>query len=321
MRVVLSSREGEAFFHLVDELAAELPELEVVRASNQDELMAALPECEVFFGRVTDQICEAAPKLRWVQAPSAGVEHVPGVRALRERDIVVTNSRGAHGPSIGEHTFALLLALTRQLPLCFERQRERSWKREDIYFGGAREIRGMTMGLLGYGAIGRGVAQRAKGFELDLLAVDAQAHDPRPHLDEVWPPSRLPELLARSDVVVVSTPLTTETRHLLDAEAIGRMKPDAYLIVVSRGGIVDEAALVEAMQRGHLAGAALDVTEQEPLPPDSPLWDLPNIILTPHTAGASIGKERRVVEIFVDNLRRYRRGEQLVNLVDRERGY
>jgi phosphoglycerate dehydrogenase-like enzyme len=320
MKLVLASREGEAYFHLLDDLTAEVPGLEIVRATGPDEVKAALPEAEIFFGFVTAEICEAAPKLRWVQSPSAGVEHVPGILALRERDITVTNSRGAHGPSIGEHTFALLLALTRELPYCFDQQRQRSWARGDIYRR-AREIRGMTMGLLGYGAIGRGVAQRAKGFDLDLLAVDAQAHDPRPYLEELWPPAQLPELLARSDVVVVSTPLTPETRHLLDAEAIGRMKADAYLIVVSRGGIVDEAALTEAMRRGHLAGVGLDVTEKEPLPPDSPLWDIPNLIITPHMAGASAPKERRVVEILRENVRRYGRGEPLVNLVDRELGY
>jgi phosphoglycerate dehydrogenase-like enzyme len=320
MKLVLATREGEGWFHLLDELPAEIPGLEIVRATTKEEILAEAPDCEVLFGAVTAELCEAAPNLRWVQASSAGVEYIPGIPALRERDIVVTNARGAHGPSIGEHTFALLLALTRELPICLDRQRQRSWKRDDLYRR-AREIQGMTMGLLGYGAIGRGVAQRAKGFGLDLLAVDAQAHDPRPYVDEVWPPARLPELLARSDVVVVSTPLTAETRHLIDAEAIGRMKPDAYLIVVSRGGIVDEAALYEAMRGGHLAGAGLDVTETEPLPPDSPLWDLSNVIITPHMAGASSPKERRVVEILKDNLRRYHRGEPLVNLVDRELGY
>jgi phosphoglycerate dehydrogenase-like enzyme len=320
MKVLLASREGEAYFELLDELSGEVPELEFVRARTREEILEAVCDCDVLFGHVTAELCEAAPKLRWVQAPSAGVEHVPGITALRERDIIVTNARGAHGPSIGEHAFALLLALTRMLPTCFAQQREHVWGREGIYRQ-AREIRGMTMGLLGYGAIGRGVAQRAQGFELDLLAVDIRPHDPRPYVDEVWPPERLPELLERSDVVVVSTPLTSETRHLLDAAALDRMKPDAFLIVVSRGGIVEEAALAAAMGRGHLAGAALDVTEKEPLPADSPLWDIPNLILTPHMAGASAPKERRVVEIFKDNLRRYSRGEGLVNLVDRELGY
>jgi phosphoglycerate dehydrogenase-like enzyme len=320
MKVLLASREGEGYFDLLDELRGELTDLEFVRARTKEEILAAAADCDVYFGHVTAELCEAAPKLRWVQAPSAGVEHVPGIVALRERDIIVTNARGAHGPSIGEHAFALLLALTRELPTCLAQQREHTWGREGIYRQ-AREIRGLTMGLLGYGAIGRGVAQRANGFELELLAVDARPHDPRPYLEEVWPPERLPELLERSDVVVVSTPLTTETRGLIDAVAIDRMKPDAYLIVVSRGGIVDEAALAAAMKRGHLAGVGLDVTAKEPLPADSPLWDIPNLIITPHMAGASAPKERRVVEIFKDNLRRYAKGEGMVNLVDRELGY
>ena len=177
------------------------------------------------------------------------------------------------------------------------------------------------MGILGYGALGRGVAQRAQGFDLNLLAVDARAVEGHPYIEEVWPSSRLPELLEQSDVVVVATPLTDETRHLLDAAALARMKSDAYLIVVSRGGIVDEVALAEALRAGKLAGAALDVTEIEPLPVDSPLWDVPNLILTPHTAGASAPKERRVVAILQENLIRYQAGDPLLNVVDPVTGF
>jgi len=318
MKLVMTGREGEAFFHLVEEM--DLPGLEVVRTNTMEETLAAVADAEVFFGHPSVPLTDAAPALRWIQAPSAGVEHIVKIPAILERNITVTNSRGAHGPSIGEHAIALLLALTRELHTCFKQQAEHNWTREVLYKTN-REIQGMTMGILGYGALGRGIAQRAQGFELNLLAVDARAVEGHPFIDEVWPPSRLPEMLELADVIVVATPLTAETRLLLDAAALARMKPDAYLIVVSRGGIVDEAALETALRDGKLAGAALDVTAIEPLPAGSPLWEAPNLILTPHTAGASAPKERRVVEIFRENIVRYVAGDPLLNVVDPVTGF
>src|SRR5829696_6928645 len=265
MKVVMTGREGEAFFYLIKEM--DLPDLEVVHTLTPDETLAAVTDAEIFFGFPTIQLTDAAPALRWIQAPSAGVEHIVKIPAILERNIAVTNSRGAHGPSIGEHAIALLLAMTRELHVCFKQQQEHVWERNVLYRTN-RETMGMTMGILGYGALGRGIAQRAHGFEMNLLAVDARAVDGHPYVDEVWPSSRLNEMLELVDVLVVSTPLTAETRNLIDADALARMKPDAYLVVVSRGGIVNEAALEAALRNGKLAGAALDVTETEPLPAD-----------------------------------------------------
>jgi phosphoglycerate dehydrogenase-like enzyme len=182
-------------------------------------------------------------------------------------------------------------------------------------------MRGSTMGIIGYGAIGRGVAQRARGFDMDVLAVDPHPEPEAPFVVETWGMERLSDLLEQSDVVVVAAPLTAESYHLIDADALARMKPDAYLIVVSRGGIVDEDALVDALHEGRLAGAGIDVTEVEPLPADSRLWDAPNVVITPHTAGDSSEKERRCVEILRENLLRFTQGEALLNLVDKRRGY
>ena len=315
LSVLVASGEGQDFFHLLDDI----PGVTVKRCA-PPEVMDHCGEIDVFYGRPSADILAAAPKLRWIQAPSAGVEFVANIPALVESEIVLTNTSGAHGPSIGEHTFALLLALTRHIPASVDQQRRHHWDRGALYRT-AREIGGMTMGIIGFGALGRGIAQRAGAFEIDLLAVDAQALDGDPYLDEVWPVSRLDDLLSASDVVVVSAPLTSETHHLLNADRLALMKPDAYLIAVSRGGIIDEAALVAALTAGKLAGAALDVQEKEPLPEDSPLWDAPNLLLTPHLAGASAPKERRVVEIFRDNLERFVNGDPLVNVVDKRRGY
>jgi phosphoglycerate dehydrogenase-like enzyme len=318
MKLLLAAREGEAHFHLIDELP--IPDLDVRRAASADEVLASIGDVEVLYGFPTAEVVAAAPALRWVQSPSAGVEYVARIPTLVDSPILVTNTRGAHGPSISEHVFAMLLNFTRGLPSAIDWQRRRHWGRQEGYRA-LREIKGATMGIVGFGAIGRAVAQRALAFEMDVLALDAQAVDGSPFVDEVWPPSRLPELLARAEVVVVAAPLTAETHHLLDAAALGTMRPDAYLIVVSRGGIVDEDALAAALGAGKLAGAGLDVTEHEPLPPESPLWDLPNLLITPHLAGASDAKERRCVEIFRDNIIRYVNGDPLLNLVDKRLGY
>lgn len=315
LKVLLCSQEGEDFFHLLDDLK----DVSIKRVQ-PSEVNDNIADIEVYFGFPSKDLLPIAPKLKWIQAHSAGVEFVARIPELVSSDIILTNTRGAHGPSIGEHALALLLALTRHIPESLEQQRRKHWERGRLYRT-AREIGGSTMGIIGFGALGRGIAQRALAFEMNLLAVDAQAVNGEPFLDEVWPVSRLDDLMEQSDVVVVAAPLTAETRHLIDAERLARMKKDAYLIVVSRGGIVVEDALLDVLKEGRIAGAALDVVEQEPLPADSPLWDAPNFILTPHLAGASAPKERRVVEIFRDNIVRYQNGEPLLNVVDKSRGY
>jgi phosphoglycerate dehydrogenase-like enzyme len=318
MKVVLTQTEGSAHFRLLDDL--DLPDLRIVFAQDHDELAREIADADVFYGFPTAELLQAATALRWIQSPSAGVNYLLDLPQLVNSDIVLTNTSGAHGPSIGEHTFALLFALTRRIPESAEAQRKRHWARVELYRTG-REMRGLTMGIVGYGAIGRAVAQRARGFEMNILAVDTQPDSDAPFVAETWGMDRLPELLAQSDVVVVAAPLTAESYHLFDAQALGHMKPDAYLIVVSRGGIVDENALVDALKGGRLAGAGLDVTEIEPLPENSPLWDAPNVVITPHIAGDSVEKERRCVEILRENLQRYANGETLVNVIDKQLGY
>lgn len=318
MKVVLTQTEGYPHFGLLDDL--DLPGLCIARVTTAEELAREIIDADVLYGFPTADLLRAGRALRWIQSPSAGVNYLQHLPELVESDIVLTNTRGAHGPSIGEHTFALLFALTRHIPESLQAQRERHWARPELYRT-SKEIRGRTMGIIGYGAIGRAVAQRATGFEMEILAVDPHPEPGAPFVAETWTMDRLPDLLAQSDVVVVSAPLTPESHHLLDAAALTRMKPDAYLIVVSRGGIVDEAALADALKSGRLAGAGIDVAEIEPLAADSPLWDAPNLVITPHTAGDSSEKERRCVEILRENLIRFAHGEALLNVVDKRRGY
>ncbi|MGB3307172.1 MAG: D-2-hydroxyacid dehydrogenase [Thermomicrobiales bacterium] len=315
LKVLISSGEGERYFPLLDDV----PGITVTRCE-RDEIAANAADIDVFYGHPSVEMLKLAPKLKWIQSPSAGVEFVANVPELVASDIILTNTRGAHGPSIGEHTMALLLALTRHIPESLDQQHRRHWERGSLYRT-AREVGGLTMGIIGFGSLGRGIAQRAQAFDMKLLAVDAQAVNGQPFLDDVWPVSRLDDLLEQSDVVVIAAPLTPETHHLIDADRLAKMKDDAYLIVVSRGGIVVEEALLETLKSGKLAGAGIDVVEHEPMAPDDPFWDAPRMILTPHLAGASAPKERRVVEIFRDNLIRFQNGEPLLNEVDKSRGY
>jgi phosphoglycerate dehydrogenase-like enzyme len=315
LKIVLASHEGELYFDLLNDIPGV-----VITRCDRDEALQHASDMDIFFGPPSVELIEAAPNLKWIQAPSAGVEFVATIPKLANSDVLLTNTRGAHGASIGEHTIGLLLALTRHIPESVDQQRQHVFDRSVLYRI-CREIGGMTMGIIGFGALGHGIAQRALAMEMHVIAVDAQAVDGGGLIESVWPASRLDDLLERSDVVVVATPYTAETANLLDADKLAKMKPDAYLIVVSRGGIVNEEALVDALKHGRLAGAALDVTRPEPPDPDSPLWDCPNLLLTPHTAGASQRKERRVVEIFKENIERFQNGEPLVNLVDKTRGY
>ncbi len=318
MKVVLTQTEGFPHFALLNDL--DIEGLRIVEVTTPEELAAEIADADVLYGFPTADLLQAGKALRWIQSPSAGVNYLQDLPELVENDIVLTNTRGAHGPSIGEHTFALLFALTRHIPESVLAQREHRWARRELYRT-SREMRGLTMGVVGYGAIGRAVAQRARGFDMEVLAVDRHPEPGSPFVVETWGMERLPDLLAQSDVVVVTAPLTAESYHLIDAAALARMKPDAYLIVVSRGGIVDEDALADALHAGKLAGAGVDVTEIEPLPADSRLWDAPNLIITPHTAGDSSEKERRCVEILRENLVRFSQGEMLLNVVDKQRGY
>lgn len=317
MKLVIATEEGEQAY---DELLGSIEGLEIVRAGSADAALAEIADADVYYGRPSDALVAAARNLKLLQAQSAGVDFLMQMPGVAGSAIPLANTRGAHAPSIAEHAFALLLALSRGLPTCFDWQRKRYWARGEGYRM-PKEIMGGTMGIVGYGAIGREIAQRAVGFGMKIVAVDAHPAADAPHVAEVWPSARLPDLMAASDIVMVAAPYTKDSHHMLDAAAFAAMKSGGYVIVVSRGGIVDEAALADALASGHLAGAGIDVAEREPLPDDSRFWDLPNVILTPHLAGSSTQKERRCVEILRENILHLQRGEPLVNLVDKQLGY
>lgn len=299
-------------------LRGEIPEdPEAVRVAEADAA-ALLPSTEVIIGwaRFPVEALRWADRLRWIQALSAGIDRLDP-RVLER--ITLTNGNGLGADPIAEHVICHLLMLARGAPIYMRRQVEHRWDRG----GQAREISGMTMGIIGMGAIGSAVARRARALGLRVLAIRRTVSQRSPDLvaDEVCPPDDLPYLLETSDVVVLATPLTPETRGMIGEAQLRTMRPGSYLINIARGGVVDEPALIAALADGHLGGAGLDVFAQEPLPAESPLWDMPNVIITPHVAASSERYMQRVEDLVCDNMRRFLEGQPLRNVVDMERGY
>jgi phosphoglycerate dehydrogenase-like enzyme len=269
---------------------------------------------------IFDRLLARCPKLRWVHSATAGVERVLTPQAAR-RGLVITNARGVFSEPIAEYVLMMILAVMRRLPQLLELQRERTWQPLE-----ATEMREITIGILGLGSIGRQVARLALAFGSRVVALrrdtDRGAHDPELQgIDEVLPPDRLPELLSQSDFVVLALPLTPATEDLLNAETLAQMKRGSWLINVARGRLVDERALVRAIQDGPLGGAVLDALRDEPVLPESPLYEVPNLIITPHTSWSSGRVLDRSIGLFCDNLRRYVAGETLLNVVDPGKGY
>ena len=289
-----------------------------------------------------DRLLARAPRLRWVHSATSGVERAL-TPAARDRGIVVTNARGVFTRPIAEHVLMLILAISRRLPGLLELQRERTWQPLQ-----GVELRELTVGVVGYGSIGRAVASLAGAFGARVIAqrrhvaggesgaggsatADAATGGTLDEPDDAFPfapapdrilgPGGLHELLRESDIVVLAAPLTPETEDMIDAAALAAMRPDAWLINVARGRLIDDRALLEALAGHRIGGAALDAFREEPLPPTSPFYDLPNVIVTPHTAWSSARVLDRSIGLFCDNLRRFAAGEPLRNVVDPGAGY
>ncbi|HME68763.1 MAG TPA: D-2-hydroxyacid dehydrogenase [Myxococcota bacterium] len=244
-------------------------------------------------------------RLRWLHTFSAGVDH-PWFRNLRERGVRITTSSGAAAVPIAQTVILYLLALSRNLPAWLDAQRRHAWEPHDV-----QDLQGLLLGVIGLGPIGLEVARLGAALRMRVLALRRTPRGDEPC--ETWPLSRLHELLSRADAVVLALPLTGATRHILSVQAIAAMKPGAVLVNVGRGELVEESALVAALAKGALRGAGLDVFEKEPLPPESSLWSLPGVIVTPHASGRTPGNYARAEVLFLENLGRFSRGEALLN--------
>jgi phosphoglycerate dehydrogenase-like enzyme len=275
-----------------------------------------------------------APRLRWVQLHSAGAEHAVSHPALGGGDVLLTTASGIHASGIGEYVLAQMLAWSRKIPAWLEHQRRADWPPGRFQLYSPRELRGSAIGIVGYGSIGREVGRLASAFGMRVLALqrgdDRSDHghvipgvgDPQGRIPaRFYRPHELRQMLAQCDYVLLAVPLTDATRGLIGADELRAMRPDAFLINIARGGVVDEPALVRALEQGWIGGAGLDVFAQEPLPADSPLWRMENVILSPHIAGSTPHYNARAADVFAENLRRYLAGEPLLNQVDWGVGY
>jgi phosphoglycerate dehydrogenase-like enzyme len=293
--------------------------VELVVPRDEAEMLAAAADAEVILGEPSVEAIRAARKLKWVQHWAAGVENLP--RELMQHPCVLTNMQRVFAPVIAETAFALLLGLTRGLvQASVPNFRLRKWER-----GGAVPLEDLyqkTVGIVGLGGIGSEVARRAYyGFGMKVLAVDPKPL-PRPeYVAELREPAWLPEMVPQLDVLVSCAPHTRETEKLFGESVFRALRKTAYFINVSRGALVDQAALARALREGGIRGAGLDVTTPEPLPPDDPLWDCPNLVITPHNSGAAPIRQVRLVALVAENVRRYSTGLALLNVVDKERGY
>jgi phosphoglycerate dehydrogenase-like enzyme len=276
---------------------------------------------DAFVGRIPAEVyARAGSKLRWVHSTGAGIETIIAIPGLVASETIVTNTRGAHAPFVAEHAFALLLALGRNLfGFAYD-------QREHVYQAYGRDVPmysvyGKRMLILGMGNIGRAIARRALAFDMEVVGLDLMAPEERTGDLTVLPMEHLDIELETADVVIVAVPYTAETDNLLDAHRIGLLKPDAVVIGISRGRIIDEAALAERLRDGSLAGAGLDVFAEEPLPADHFLWDTPNVVMTPHCAPRSAQTRDREFEITHENIRRFVEGEPLLNVCDKVAGF
>ena len=327
MKVLISIRQPVVAWVIppaqVERLRERFPDVTFVHGVDEQIDAEALVDADVAFTwTMKPEMVPRAKNLRWVHSSAVAVGTLP-LRELAARGVALTNSRGVQSPAIAEHVIACLLALAKRLPLILHHQNSRHWAQNEI-IGPEMPwlIAGKRMGIIGLGTIGGAVAQRAAALGMHVVGVRRRLDQGKPvGVQDVVGPDALDDVIASSDVIVLAAPWTGATDRLIDERAIARMKRGAVVINIARGQLVCETSLARALTEGHLGGAALDVFNEEPLPPSSPLWSAPNVIITPHTSGFRADHWDAAVDLFIEQLRRFIAGETLLNPVDAEAGY
>lgn len=307
----------------VARLRQDFPKVTFTHALTDAEAVAAIESADVALAsRLSPEMARQAPRLRWVHSTAAAVGILP-LDELAARNVLVTNSRGIQAAPIAEHVLGGLLVLSRRLNLMLAAQRERRWIQNELTQDAwPWSLKGRSMTIVGLGTIGREVARRAHAFGMTVTGIRRRVDQPVPSfVDRVVGPGQLEESLRGCDVLVLSAPFVAGTDRLIGARQIALLNRGAVIVNVARGKIIDERALLESLQSAHLGGAVLDVFEREPLDPGSPLWALPNVVISPHCAGVRPDHWSEVIDLFSENLRRFQRGESLLNLVDCQAGY
>jgi len=311
------------------ELGRVAPGVELVVASDGAALAAAAVDADAVMGPLSPAVWQAATRLRWVQLPSAGVERYLAIPGVRESEVVLSNAQRIYAEGGAEHVMAMVLGLARRLPTVLALQREHRWDPEPLTGGGPLsgqpskllELNGKTLLVAGLGGIGTEVARLAHGMGMRVVATRGSSRSGPDFVDYVGLADELPRLAGEADVIVNVLPLTSATEGTFDAALFDQVKRGALFVNIGRGRTVDTEALVAALRDGRIGGAGLDVTDPEPLPAESPLWSMPNVIVTPHVGGDSDGDMKRMWVLFEENLRRFVSGGRLLSVVDKARGY
>jgi phosphoglycerate dehydrogenase-like enzyme len=299
------------------------PGMRVVHLPSYDHILDELPDTDIFVGfSLRPEQFAVARKLKWLHSTAAGVGQLM-YPELQKSGIEVTNASGVHRVPMAEHILGTLIALARRFPDCFRYQRQARWAQQELWNAPVRprELRGQILLFIGFGAIGREVAKIIQPLGMRVWAVTRSGRTEEGLAEQVFPASKLDEALPQADFVVLAAPETPETRKMIGAREFALMKPSAYFLNVSRGALVDEPALISALAERRIAGAALDVASQEPLPPENPLWKLDNVFITPHMSAASEHLWERQTDLLMENLERWFAGDELLNRVDLNRGY
>src|SRR5919202_2066863 len=296
----------------LDQLRAAAPGVDLITYENRDDALAKAGDVEGFYGTPTPELLRAAPRLRWIQVGSAGVEDYL-FPELVDSDVTLTNAKVIYGSHLADHLMAFILAFNRNLPHLWHCQQAEVWEsRANLR---AMEMAGETLLIVGLGGTGLALARRAAGFDMRVLAVTPRPKPPPAGIERIARPDELHALLPEADHVAICCALTRETYNLVSDREFHLMKPTAFIHNVTRGAIIDHDALVRALRAGEIAGAGLDVTEPEPLPLGHPLWQMPNVLITPHASGHSPHSGERMFALFKENLRRFAAGEPLLNVV------
>ena len=309
----------------LDTIRSLVPDMHILVSEDKAEIEAVIADVEIAARRFPHGLLPKAQSLRWMQQWGAGADWLMRAPDAAGMDFILTNASGVHSIQITEHIFSFLLAFARQLHFAVRAQSAREWRRpaREGFFQGHPffELYGKTMLLVGVGAIGARTAEVAGALGMRVIGIRRNAAQAVPHVETMLGPDRLLEVLPKADFVVLTIPMTHETKDMFGEREFRAMKETAYIVNIGRGGTIDEGALVKAIEEGRIAGAGLDVFETEPLPEDSPLWEMEDVIITAHYAGLTPHYEERAMAIFLHNLRRYKAGEPLNNVVDKKLGY
>jgi len=305
----------------IPDLEKKYPQCEFVYCPKSEELAEQIKDADIYMGWISKDLFLKAEKLKWIQSPSTGIDFYVSIKELADSDVILTSARGTHASCLAESTMGMILSFTRGIRQSILNQQENKWSPSDIR-SKMVELTDSTMGIIGLGKIGCAIAKRAYAFDMNVIAVDVQSVEKPDCVCELCGMDGLNDMLKKSDYVVVTVPRTQKTIGMMGEKQIAMMKPTAMLIGISRGGIIDQDALAKALKEKRLAYAAVDVTQPEPLPSDSELWDIENLLITPHIAGGTQFEGQHIIEIFDENLGRFLAKDfPLRNEIDKERGF